>query len=275
MRRAGPDGRFLVPRWGRIIVAVCSVIFIIAFMSASFTTVPAGHRGVPLKFGEVQERTLFEGLHPISAFIENVIVMDVRTQKLEATGNAASKDLQTTTTTVAVNYHLDPTRVNEIYRTLGLNYAETFISPAIQETVKASTAKFTAEELIKERVRLKDAVDEGLKARLEQRGIIVETVSIVNFKFSDDFEKAIEDQAVANRKINTAKNDLERIRVEAEQAIAKAKGEAEAIKIVQQELRQSPEYVRYLYAQKWDGQMPMVLGGDGQALISLPPQNKG
>ncbi|MBI2543454.1 MAG: prohibitin family protein [Candidatus Aenigmarchaeota archaeon] len=247
-------------------------IFLIIFLVLLFNTVVIigpGQRGVLLEFGRVTGEVYGEGLHIIIPIVHNVPIMDVRTQKYESDATAASKDLQDTYTKVALNYHLSPDNVNEIYQTLGPAYADRYISPAIQEVVKASTAKFNAEELITQRPIVKDTIEEGLKERLNSRGIIVETVSITDFQFSKQFTEAIESKVTAQQLALKAENDLKRIKIEAQQAIEKAKGESEAIRIINEELEKSPQYIEFLATQKWDGKLPLVTG-DATPFIQIP-----
>lgn len=209
--------------------SVVGVILIIAsLIMASFTTIPAGHRGVVIRFSAVTGRILDEGLQTKLPFIESVEKMSVQTQKYEADATSASKDLQDVNTTIALNWHLDPGMADEVYRTLGLEFIERLAAPAIQETVKQVTARYIAEDLILRRDEVKAAITENLSSRLLERGIVTETVSITNFKFSDTFTAAIEAKVAAEQAVLEAKNKLERVKVEAQQREAEAKGEADA-----------------------------------------------
>jgi len=243
--------------------------FIAIWLAVSvFVIVPAGHRGVPLWFGEVEDRTLGEGIHFIVPIAEAVAITEVRTLKYEADATSASKDLQDAMTHVALNYHLLLSKVNEIYQTLGPDYGERYISPAIQEVVKASTAQFTAEELITRRPNVKAAIEQGLKDRLEPRGLMVETVSITDFRFSELFSKAIEEKVSAEQDALKASNILERIKIEAQQKIAAAEGDARAIQVIEETLSKSPSYVSWLVATKWDGVLPKFTSGI--PFVSIP-----
>jgi regulator of protease activity HflC (stomatin/prohibitin superfamily) len=227
----------------------------------SFVIVPAGHRGVPLWLGQVEDRTFGEGFYFIVPLAEHVAIMEVRTLKYEADATSASKDLQDAMTKVALNYHIEISRVNEIYQTLGMGYADRYISPAIQETVKAATAQFTAEELITKRPLVKLAIENGLKTRLDQRGIMVETISLTDFKFSEMFSQAIEAKVSAEQDALKASNILERIKIEAQQKIAAAEGDAKAISTVEETLKYSPNYINWLKVTKWNGILPQVTSG--------------
>jgi len=219
-----PRNRFV----GRI-VSIAGVLLIIAsLILGSLATIPAGHRGVVTRFGAVTGTILGEGLRTKLPFIDSVVKMSVQTQKYEADAVSASKDLQDVNTTIALNWHLDPGMADEVFRSLGLEFIERLAAPAIQETVKQVTARYIAEDLILKRDEVKAAITENLSNRLLERGIVTETVSITNFKFSETFTAAIEAKVAAEQAVLEAKNKLERVKVEAQQAEAQAKGEADA-----------------------------------------------
>ncbi len=222
--QADPKAR-LTSRMGSIIGIG---LIIASLIAGSFTTVPAGHRGVVIRFSAVTGRILDEGLQTKLPFIDSVVKMSVQTQKYEADSSAVTNDLQDVSTTIALNWHLDPGMVAEVYRTLGLEFIDRIAAPAIQETIKQVTAKFNAEDLILRREEVKNAITNSLSARLIERGIITELVSITNFQFSDTFTAAIEAKVAAEQAVLEATNKLERVKVEAQQAQAAAKGEADA-----------------------------------------------
>jgi len=215
----------LTGRMGSIIGVVLIVASIIA---GSFTTIPAGHRGVVIRFSAVTGGILEEGLRTKLPFIDSVEKMSVQTQKYEADSLAVTNDLQDVSTTIALNWHLDPGMAAEVYRTLGLEFIDRIAAPAIQETIKQITAKYNAEDLILRRDEVKAAITDSLSNRMFERGIITETVSITNFQFSATFTAAIEAKVAAEQAVLEATNKLERVKVEAQQAQAAAKGEADA-----------------------------------------------
>lgn len=263
------DSGFSWHKWRKLIGIAIFLLIIMIVLIKTVVIVGPGQRGILLEFGRVTGTVFGEGLHFIIPFANSAPVMDVRTQKYETDSTSASKDLQDTHTKVALNYHLSPDNVNEIYQTLGIGYADKIIAPAIQEVVKASTARFNAEELITQRPIVKEAIEEGLKERLAPRGIIIETVSITDFQFSRQFTEAIESKVTAQQLALKAENDLKRIKIEAEQAVERAKGEAEAIRIINEELEKSPKYIEFLATQKWDGKLPLATG-NGTPFIQLP-----
>jgi prohibitin 2 len=235
----------------KVYLGIAIIVVGAILLLTSFVMVPAGSVGVVTQFGAVTGKTFGQGLHFKFSFIQGVTKMDIRTQKYTAAQlTAASKDLQNVTTTIAINYKLDSAQATTVYRTIGMDYMEVIAHPAIQETVKEITAKYNAEECITNRAAVKDAIATALIERLSVRGIITESVNITDFQFSPEFTAAIEAKVVAQQQIETAQNTLERMRVEAEQAvvvatgqanaaIAVAQGQAEANKIVAESL--SPE----------------------------------
>lgn len=217
------------------------VIVILIFTMMPFTIIEAGERGVVLKLGQVQENVLGEGFHFITLFVDSVEKVSVRVQKTEVNAEAASKDLQTVNTDIAINWHLNPAKVNKIFQTVGNleSVSSTIIAPAVQEAVKVATAQKTASEVISERAMLKQDIDTSLSKRLSGYNIIVDAVSITNVDFSKDFNDAINDKTVAIQKAQKAENDLARIKFEAEQTIVTAKANAESMKIQTEALSQN------------------------------------
>lgn len=275
----------------KIVAAFITFIIAIVVLSESVVIVQAGHRGIVLYLGAVEDRVLGEGLHFITPFAEQVIQTEVRTLKFQADASAASNDLQEVQTVIALNFHIDPSRVNVIYQQLGSNYADRLIAPTIQESVKASVAKFNAEELITKRETAKGVIADAIRKTLSARDILVETVFITDFKFSEAFANQIESKVVAYQKFLTEQNNLKAVQVIANQTvvqaeaqaranIAKANGESQAIEIINQQLKQSPSYLQWQAINRWNGQMPYALGSDGAfPFFQLPsaitlPQNQ-
>lgn len=265
----------------KIAAAVITIIVIIVILAESIVIVEAGHRGVVLYLGAVENRVLGEGVHFIAPFLEQVVPMEVRTQKFQAEASAASNDLQEVQTVIALNYRIDPTEANKIYQILGVNYADRVISPTIQESVKASVAKFNAEELITKRETAKSVIANAIRSTLAANGIQTQNVFITDFKFSDAFASQIEQKVVAFQKYLTELNNLRSVSVVANQSVAQAEGQArataaraggesQAIKIITSQLRESPEYLQWQAISKWNGQMPYALGSSGFPFFQLP-----
>ena len=273
----------------KILAGVVTFIIIILIMSESVVIVQAGHRGVVLYVGAVENRVLGEGLHFIVPFAEQVIQLEVRTLKFQADASAASNDLQEVATTIALNYHIDPSKTNIVYQQLGADYADRIIAPTIQESVKASVAKFNAEQLITQRATVKGVIAQTISRTLSARDIISETIFITDFKFSQAFANQVESKVVAFQNYLTEQNNLLAVRVVANQTVvqaqaqararvANATGEAQAINLITEQLRQSPEYLQWKAINEWNGNLPYSLGGGGNSsgggfpFLQLPRQ---
>ncbi|MDO0825695.1 prohibitin family protein [Desulfosporosinus nitroreducens] len=244
------------------------IVIIVIFFTAlnSFVIVNAGHRGIVLQLGAVRPVVFTEGLHFKIPFIQDVIPIDVRVQKSQSDQTAASKDLQIVTTTVAVNFHLDPNQANTLYQSVGLSYGERIVDPAIGEAVKAVTAQYTAEELISKRSEVSSKIKETLSSKLATYYMILDEINITEFKFSQEFNNAIEQKQIAEQQALKANLDLQRIEIEAKQKIEQAKAEAESLRLQKQEVTAELVKLREIEAQikaieKWDGKLPNVTGG--------------
>jgi regulator of protease activity HflC (stomatin/prohibitin superfamily) len=248
------------------------VALLISMVGTSYVSVPAGYRGVLLRFGAVSG-VLGEGFHLVTPVIHSVVLMDVRTQKSAAKAAAASKDLQTVQSEVAVNYHISPAEVGNLYKRVGVFYEERVIEPAVQETLKAVVANYTAGNLIQFREKVKAEVDAALSKRLSYYNIQVEPggVSLTNFDFSAEFNAAIEAKQVAQQDAEKQKYVLNRAQTEAQTAITIAKGEAEANRVKAIALNSSggQKVLAREWIQKWDGKLPAVSGGNNSNLIDL------
>ena len=237
----------------------------ILLLFSTYFSVEAGDRGIVLRFGQVN-RVVEPGARFKIPFAEDVVRMSVRVQKTTTKTEAASRDLQTVQTTMVLNYSLDPIKTGEMYANIGLNYNERVIDPAVKESFKAAAARYTAEELISKRETLKTEVRNYLRERLHVFGINIVELSVTDFEFSAEFNRAIESKQTAEQNALRAKRDLERIKVEAEQKVTSARAEAEALRLQRQVI--SPELIqlRQIEAQmkaieKWDGKLPGVTGG--------------
>jgi regulator of protease activity HflC (stomatin/prohibitin superfamily) len=289
--------RIRFPNLKKIITVVIIVLLVVTIPIAAMRTVPAGYKGVLLNWGEavIVEN---EGLRWVVPIAQDITLVNIQIQKAVATESTASSDLQEVTTTVAVNYRLQPEKVLTIYRDLRNDYETRVITPNIQEALKAATAKYVATELITERESVKETFFNILKSKLSGYGIEVLSVSVTEFKFSPSFTQAIENKVTAEQNALAAKNKLQQIQYEAQQQVIQAEanataivtlanananatvisaqGTAQAVQIVQEQL--TPEYIQYLYAIGWDGQLPLywVNSENGTApylLVQLPTDN--
>ncbi len=250
-----------------IIGIVVGIIILIVIISAlPFTIVSTGERAIVLRFGGVV-RVLGEGIHYKTPFVESIETIDIRVQKEQVEATAASKDLQSVTATVALNYGLQAESVGLLFSHIGREYKTRIIDPAIQEAVKAATAKYTAEELVTKRDSVRNDIRNALVDRLVKDYIVVDDVSIVDFEFSPGFRQAIEAKVTAEQNALQAKNKLAQIEFEAQQKIATAEAEAKSIRL-QSDAANNDKYialkrldVQLEFAKRWNGVLPVNLYG--------------
>ncbi|MGV9001782.1 MAG: prohibitin family protein [Candidatus Saccharimonadaceae bacterium] len=237
-------------RWNQkrtyIIVAIVLLIAITFF--SMVRVVGTGTIGVVTQYGRVTGRELNEGLSFVAPWgVDNVTMYDVKVQKEAVTSTAASKDLQDVSSEIVLNYNIERSSVSKVHQTIGIAYVDKIITPAINEVFKSASAEYTASELITKRSELKNIAQKTLSERLSPYGIYVSQLSIVDFKFSENFSKAIEEKQVAQQNAERAKFNLDA-----------AYTDAEAQKAQSQTL--TAEYLQKQAIEKWDGKLPAYLG---------------
>lgn len=258
-------------RVGKIVGHVILLVIVLVLVWGSFGTVSAGNVGVKTRFGKVIG-TEQPGLFFKLPLMDTVTQMDVQTQKDQADATAASNDLQSVTATVAVNYHVESQDASAIFANIGPDYADRVISPAIQESVKSVTANYTAEQLITQREKVREDIISLLTTKLQTYGVQTDSLNIVNFEFSKSFNDAIEAKVTAQQNALAAKNKLDQVQFEAQQTIAKAKGDAEAITIQTEAINSQggATYVNLQAIKQWDGHLPTtMLSGSSVPFVNL------
>lgn len=253
------------------IAGIIIAIILLMTVFRPFAIVGPGERGIVTHFGKVQKEVLGEGLHFRVPIYEKISIMDCKVQKEEVDAAAVSKDLQTVTSKVALNYHVSPNASARLFQQVGFEFPDRIIAPIMQESIKSATAKYTAEELVSKREAVAVGIRENISRRLLPYGLMVDELNMTNFDFSREFNAAIEQKQVAEQNALKAKRDLERIKIEAEQQVATANAEAQAYKLKSQQL--TPMMVEMEKIKKWDGHYPstMVTSGKGtMPIINLP-----
>jgi regulator of protease activity HflC (stomatin/prohibitin superfamily) len=292
----------------RVVYGVIGLIILVvvaSFAFGSFVTVPAGYKGVLLTWG-APSGEFDPGLHFKLPVAQSVAIVSLQVLKAENQESAASSDLQDVSTTVALNYQVDPNYVAYIYTNFrDTNGAQSgVIAPAVQESVKAVTAKFTASDLIDKREDVRVGIQTLLSEKLNQFHILVTAVSITNFEFSPSFTAAIEAKVTQQQKALEAQNKLLQIQYEAQQqviqaqaarnativtaegaararviaaqaeanaTIAVAQATAEQVKLINDQLNAAPNYLQYIYLKQWNGVLPTtILGSNTTVLFGLP-----
>lgn len=242
----------------KLIIVAAVLVLLFVTLITSVKMVGTGQVGVVTMYGKVTGRELDEGLSLVLPWgIERVSVYDIKVQKESVRSTAASKDLQDVTSEIVLNYNLERGSVSNIHQTIGVMYVDKIVTPAINEIFKAASAEYTASELITQRSELKASTQQALTERLARNGIKVTELSIVDFQFSNNFSKAIEEKQVAQQNAERAKFNLEAAITDAEAQRA----QSETL---------TSEYLQKQAIEKWDGKMPTYMGGG--AVFNIPLQ---
>lgn len=262
-------------RLKKLIIAAVAVVFALAIAVNCFTIVEAGHTGVVVTLGRVNEGVLQEGIHFKAPFVQDVIKIDNRIVKLEVDTEAFSKDLQTVATTLAINYRVDTSKSYSIYKNIGADYEAVLVAPAVNEVLKAIVAQYTAEESVTNRSLISDGLVTGLNEKLNSIGLYVTDVNIINFDFSEAFITAIEEKQVAQQQLLKAETEkqtaITNAEAEAETTRIKAEAEAEANNKIRASL--DDNVIRSKFYEKWNGELPQAMGSDS-VITSIDGGNK-
>ena len=255
-----------------VLLAIIVIFLIITFFN-SFKTIPTGFVGVKTRFGQVQDTMLNEGLNLKVPFIEKIVLMDCRTQKTEYTMEASSKDLQKISNfKIAINYNITNDTANKLYRSVGVDYKSIIVEPAIQEAMKATVANYTAEELITKRNEVSEFALNKLSPKLQENGITLTSLNILDLSFSEEFDTAVEQKQIVEQETQKAQYELEKAKVENQKKIENAQADAEVMaaqnaQITDNYLRLKEIENQKAMIEKWNGQLPTTMTGSDVSSI--------
>jgi len=265
-----------------IIALVIMGIFMLWTIIGWFYTVQPWEVAFEKTFGKIDNTINGEWLYFKTPWITDAIKMNTRNIVVSAKESAASKDVQIVTTEVAINFSLQSSKAVELYTTVWNERAitETIVGKAIQESIKAATAKFTATESITKREEVRQVMIANLEAKLNVRGIIINQVDITDFSFSPEFDRAIEAKVTAEQDALKSKALVEKVKYEAESKIAKAEwdaraveiaaiAEAQAIKIKANAIQAQwgEDYIKLKHIEKWDWRYPATMLSDWSSVL--------
>lgn len=272
--KVSATGEFAKSKWKKLIIIGAAAIFVLVILLNSFTVVQAGHTGVVVTMGSVNEGVLQEGIHFKVPFVQNVVKIDNRIQKLEVNTEAFSKDLQSVKTVLAINYRVDTAKSYSIYKNIGADYENVLVVPAVNEVLKAITSQYTAEESVTNRVLISDGLIKGLNEKLNDLGLYITDVNIIDFDFSEAFITAIEEKQVAQQQLLKAETEkqtaITNAQASAEAAKIKAEGDAKANKLLNDSL--TDKVLENKKIDKWNGELPKV-SGSGSTIIDYGDLN--
>ena len=253
--------------------ALAIVLIILAFVvgCGSFFSVGAGVVGVTFNSITGDTAAYSQGMYFKIPIVTSVIKFDVKTQREDIQADSASKDLQKVKVHVAINYHLDYKKVNELYVKVGRDFNEKVIHPAVNESVKASVAQFPVEEIIVKREDVKILIEKSLKDRLAIYNIILESVNLVNISFDEEFNKVVEQKQIEEQKIKTAEYIKKQAEQKKQATILEAEGEARKQELLRATI--SKDTVMMKWIDKWDGKLPTYMMGN-KTMMMVPGDNK-
>ena len=243
----------------RIILGVV-IIFVIITAFCSFKTIKSGEVGLRVRFGKIVDSSLNEGINFKIPYIERIVKVNIKVQKVELGTESSSKDLQTITTKLAVNYKVEGSKASSLYKTVGNSYEETILVPAIQESIKAVMSEYTAEQTITKRNEVSDKCLEEIQNKMKKYGIHIVEFNIIDLDFSVAYNQAIEEKQVAEQKVLTAQQELQKTKIEAEKKIVEAEATKKANDLMKQSL--TDELIEKQFIEKWDGKLPETYASD-------------
>ena len=236
----------------KILISLIAILLIVTIF-CSFKTIKSGEIGLKVRFGKIVDSSLKEGLNLKIPYLEKIVIVNIKVQKVVIDTESSSKDLQTIQTSLAVNYRIKSETASNLYKTVGNNYEDTILDPAIKESLKATIAKYTAEEVITKRAEVSDEAMSELQNKVEKYGIIIDNFNITNLSFSEEYSKAIEEKQVAEQQ-------LAKVKLEAEAKIVEAEATNKANELLKQTL--TDEIIAKEFIEKWDGKLPTTYAGD-------------
>ena len=256
---------------GKLLLPAGLVVAVMLAFSAFFI-VPPGEVAIKTRLGAIVD-SYGEGMHFKLPFLEGVTKFSIQIQRANIKTQAFSKDLQTMNAHLVVNHRIEQGTAVSIFRNLGPNYVENIVDPAVQEVFKAIAARYSAERVISERNELVQEINKEVKDRLTTKQIVVTDISVVDLDFTDQFLKAVEDKQVADQQAQMAGKLVEKAKRDAEQQIAKSRGEAEALRMQREQVTPALIELRKVDAQlkaieKWNGVLPGYVGA-GVPFISI------
>lgn len=261
---------------GNIILGICIgvMLLILIIVCCSITTVPTGYVGVKTRFGKVQEEVIQEGLNTKAPFIEKIVKIDCKTKKIETQSEGSTKDLQTVTIAIAVNYNVNKETANNLYKNVGIDYEDIIINPALLESIKSAIAQYTAEELVTKRADVSNEIEKAIIGKIEERGFSVTEFNITNIDFSEEYDRAIEAKAVKQQEVVTAQAEFEKQQIQNQKEISEAEKDAKVMELQNSQVTENTIKLKQLEVQqkmieKWNGALPTTLTGNTIPFLNI------
>lgn len=267
---------------GLAVLLIVLVVAVAIVGSQSFYQVPEGYVAALYQFGKLSSVEATTGLRMKVPFVQSVRLIDVKEQSKEMVQNAYTKDTQTVENLIVkVNYRLNVAEVESVIKNIGVDMVEDkIIIPNVYAITRNAIGQYTADELIAHRSEVTQKIHDQLSEVFEGKGLTLVSFTIQNIDFEDSFEAAVRRKVEAEQKALEAQNrtkeeeelarqEVIRAQAEADAIRARAEAEAFAIEVINAQLSNSPHYVEYLTATKWNGQLPLVTGTQGGQMLDI------
>jgi regulator of protease activity HflC (stomatin/prohibitin superfamily) len=249
---------------------IVALIMLLSLTGCGYTTVDTGYRGVETHFGKVVSESLPEGLYWYNPFTSDVIQIDTRIQKWDGQTTAYTRDVQQATVLFTLNYRLDPTKAHIVYQSVGTDWAAKLVGQVVHESIKREFGQHEAVDMVSQRDKASRSIEAEVTAKLADRSVVVTGFQLTNIDYTNEFEHAVEAKVVAQQKAIEEANRTKQIEEQKTQAILRAEGEAESIRIRANALAQNAKLVEWEAVQKWDGKMPQYMLGGAVPFIQMP-----
>jgi prohibitin 2 len=233
------------------------------FQGCGMEQVDEGYRGVKKTWGKVQDESLTPGLYFYNPFSSGIDDMSVKEEKLTLTTQCFTKDTQTVNVEATVTYYPDQSKIHEIYSQFGKDWDQKIISPAVLGSIKDAIGQYIADDLVSKREAVKNAAQKEVVEALAARKVIVTRLDLTNLDFDDQYERAVEAKVIAIQHAAEAKNKSVQVEEEAKQSVKRAEAEATSMRIRSAALTQNKNLVSYEAVQKWNGELPKIILGNG------------
>ena len=249
-----------------IIIAIIVIIGIL--LLGTIKIVRTGEVGVKTKFGIVEGDVLNEGIHLKTPFIEKINKINIKTQKYSNDEDieSSTKDLQVVNSIkITINYNVNKEKVKDLFSKVGNAYKDVILLPAIEEATKSEFSQYSANELATKREEVSTKIKDKLNEKLNEQGLEISSISINNFDFSEEYNNAIEQKAIAQQNVEKSRAELEQANVDNEKKIKNAEAEAKVIQLQREQLTE--EYLKHEAIQKWNGALPTTTTEDVLKII--------
>lgn len=254
----------------KILTTSAAVITMLSLQGCfGVTIIDTGKRGIETRFGQVVGEPLAEGIHFYNPFTSDIVEIDTRLQKWEFEAETYTRDIQQAKLKVVINYGVDRAKVGQVYRDVGVDWANKLIPQTAEGTLKSVIGKWDAVDLIDNRAKAQQDIQDTIASILLTKGIVVSRVEIQNIDYTSEFEKVVEEKVAAIQEAEKQKNITTSIRERANQTIISAQADAQAMKIKSDALSQNANLVQYEAVQKWDGKLPEYMLGNSVPFINI------